>query len=167
MITPWSRPHRYVDPALLRAALADVDTLRQAALALALDRARARDRDLALALVRARDRARELLGCADRIQLRLVELAGRSSPGVPGGQPHGVRPSGMAVRMHGWTAKLLLPAARTRHADELLDELYDLAEQGGTMRAQVACALRQLATVRRLRATARAAKTSSSVAGGE
>jgi hypothetical protein len=78
-----------------------------------------------------------------------------------------VQPSWMAVRVNGWAARLLSPAARAQHAEELLDEVYDLAELGAPRRAQTACALRQLARVRQSRVTARSAKRSPSAAGGE
>jgi hypothetical protein len=65
------------------------------------------------------------------------------------------RPAWVARRVHGWTARLLSPAARARFEDELLDELHELAEQNATGCAQLACALRQLGATLQLRHQAR------------
>jgi hypothetical protein len=65
-----------------------------------------------------------------------------------------LHPYRAALRVNGWAVRLLSPAARTRHGEELQDELFDLADCKASWQVQVVCALRQLATVRQLRAAA-------------
>jgi hypothetical protein len=166
-----------LDRALDRARALDRDLARALARALALALARARDLDLDLGRALDRDldldlgRAGELVGWINQAHARLTALAQGSSAGRPpevsAGLPRRVQPSWVAVRVNGWAARLLSPAARALHADELLDEVYDLAELGAPRRAQIACGLRQLAGVRQLRVTARSAKRSPTAAGGE
>ena len=68
------------------------------------------------------------------------------------GQP---RPAWPALRLSSLTLQLLSRPARLRYEDELLDELYDLADQSASRQAQVVAALRQMLQVGVLRATAR------------
>jgi hypothetical protein len=54
------------------------------------------------------------------------------------------QPGWVAVRVSGWAGRLLPAIARDRYVEELLDELYALAEVRVTRRRQLVCALRQL-----------------------
>lgn len=62
------------------------------------------------------------------------------------------RPGLTALKVSSLAARLLPPAARLRFEEELLDELFALADDRAPRRHQAACALRQLAAVPRLRA---------------
>lgn len=75
-------------------------------------------------------------------------------------------PSGAALAINRWMVALLSPAARDRHRDELLDELYDLVDRRASWRQQVACAICQLGQVPRLRVAARAIQASTNSARG-
>jgi hypothetical protein len=112
--------------------------------------------DCALALVEELDRA-----------YSFAEAVRKGSRGAGKATPAPARPVRTARRVHGWAMHLLSPAARARHEDELLDELYDLVDQRASWRRQVACAVRQLASVRQLRAVARAERGAARSAIGE
>lgn len=75
-----------------------------------------------------------------------------------------VQPLWVARRITRLSVRLLSAEARTRHEEDLLDELFDLVDDGSTRRAQVACALRQLLLVWELRASSR--RTSAHVTQG-
>jgi hypothetical protein len=61
------------------------------------------------------------------------------------------RPGLTALTVSALAARLLPPIARLRFEEELLDELYALAEARAPHRRQLACAVRQLAAIPRLR----------------
>ena len=157
---------RDLDLALDRALALDLDRALDLArdLDLALDRALALDLDRALdltldfTLARARARVveveRALSDAQRRVQLLRAESTGRAAGTGRAAAAGVVRPCRPAAGVYGWTVRWLSPAARAAHGEELLDELFDLAEQHAVRRVQVGCALRQLTRVWALRRTA-------------
>ncbi len=78
-----------------------------------------------------------------------------------------VRPSKLAAQVNAVTIRVLSPRARALYGDELLDELYALAEGGASRQHQVGAALRQLAQAGALRRAAHAGRTSLSATSTE
>jgi hypothetical protein len=168
------------DLARARALSRDLDLNRARALSRDLDRG-AHYVDLILAI--DRDRNRVLERALDRDLGRVLNLK-RSLEGFSqtvaeqiggfGGKHTSesesvavVRLASVAARVNAVTTRVLSPRARALYGDELLDELYVLADDGASRRHQVGAALRQLAQAGQLRRAARAERTSVSATSPE
>ncbi len=107
-------------------------------------------------LARAQTRTSDLLHLLSAVHVCTPPLPTDPAPAAADETPAPTaqvsRPGLTALKVSSLAARLLPPAARLRFEEELLDELFALAENDVPRRHQAACALRQLAAVPRLRA---------------
>ena len=105
-------------------------------------------------LAHAQTRTRDLLHLLGAVHVATPPVPPAPAPAHTDQRPDPARsrPGWTALTVSSLAARLLPPAARLRFEDELLDELFALADTHVPRRHQAACALRQLAAVPRLRA---------------